>query len=78
MTKIKDIYNFILNVLPVSSDGDLLVEVKDGKKIILVPSKKEGIVDKTAGTLNIKTSGIKFENQLRHQEEKRQKRELSR
>ena len=73
MTKIKlrDIYKFILKIFPVTPEGDLLVDVESGKKIILSPPKKEGIVAATAGILKNKTSGVKFENKLRNQAEKR-------
>jgi hypothetical protein len=78
MTKIriKDIYRLILRALPTTPDGNLLVEVENGKKITLYPPQKEGAVDKTAGMLKIKTSGIKFEDNLRRQEDKRLKREI--
>lgn len=69
--KIRDIYKFILKVLPITPEGDLLVDVESGKKIILSSSKKEGIVEKTAGILDYKSSGIQYENKLRKKAAKR-------
>ena len=69
--KIRDIYKFILKVLPITPEGDLLVDVESGKKIILSSPKKEGIVEKTAGMLKIKATGIQYENKLRRQAAKR-------
>jgi len=63
--KIKDIYKLLLKALPITSDGNLLVEIENGKKVTLYPPQKEGTVDKTAGMLKVKTSGIKFEDTLR-------------
>jgi len=75
--KLKDIYKLILKVLPISPSGDLLVEVEKGKRITLTPPAKEGIVGKTSGILESRTTGVKFENSLRRQEEKRIARETS-
>lgn len=75
--KIKDIYKFILKVLPVTPGGDLLAEVEGGKKVVLIPTEKKGIVGKTAGILKWKIKGIKYEDKLRKQEEMRIKREAS-
>lgn len=72
--KIKDVYKFILKILPVTSEGDLLVDVKDGRKIILSAPKREGIIEKTAGILKTKATGIQIENKLRRQAEQRLKR----
>ena len=69
--KIRDIYKFILKVLPITPEGDLLVDVENGRKIILSSPKKEGIVEKTAGILKTKTTGLKYENKLRKQAAKR-------
>ena len=69
--KLKDIYKFILNVLPISPSGDLVVEVKEGKKVILTPSGKSGVVGRTGGILKIKTKGVRYENSLRSEAEKR-------
>jgi len=80
MTKInvKDIYKFILKVLPVSPEGDLLVDVETGKKVTLSAPNKTNIVNKTAGILKMKTTGVQFENKLRRQAEKRLKKETVR
>lgn len=71
--KFKDIYKFILKVLPITPEGDLMVDVEGGKKVILTPPKKTGAVNKTAGILRSKTTGIEFENRLRRQAAKRLK-----
>ncbi|MBI5700338.1 hypothetical protein HZC34_00615 [Candidatus Saganbacteria bacterium] len=75
--KIKDIYKFILKVFPSTPNGDLLVDVENGNKIILSSPNKGGIVSKTSGILKIKTNGIQFENKLRRSAKKRLKREVS-
>lgn len=75
--KIKDVYNLIIKALSITPGGNLLVEVENGKKVVLYPLKKEGVVDKTAGILTTKTAGIRLENKLRRQEEERLKRENS-
>ena len=59
--KIKDIYKFILKIFPITPDGDLLVNVENGKKIILSSPAKAGIVNKTSGILKLKTNGVQFE-----------------
>lgn len=74
--KIRDIYKFILKIFPVTPDGDLLVDVENGKKIILSSPNKGGIVNKTSGILKIKANGLQFENKLRRAEEKHLKREV--
>jgi len=69
--KIRDIYKFILKILPITPEGDLLVDVENGRKIILSSPKKEGVVEKTAGMLKTKPTGIQYENKLRSQAAKR-------
>lgn len=63
-------------IFPITEGGDLILEVEDGRRIILSPPPKVSIVEKTSGILKGRIEeGIKFENRLRKEAGKRLKRE---
>lgn len=59
-------------VFPIAEGKYLILEVEDGRRIILSPMPKESIVEKTSGILRGRIEkGTKFETRLRKEAEKR-------